>query len=489
MSYLDCSIKEIHEALVNKKITVYELVSESLERARNDKNNAFEVILKDEALKKAKELDDKGIDKDKILYGIPYAVKDNLSTKDIETTGSSNILKGYVPIFDATVIKYLNNEGAILIGKTTLDELAMGGSGTTGHKGITYNPYNKEHDRLMGGSSCGSASVVASGIVPFALGSDTGDSVRKPASYGGLVGFKPTWGLISRFGLFPFATSMDHVAYFTKNVEDSSILLNYLSKKDEMDFTNTSKVRPNYSLLAKKINNKKIAYVKEIVESIKDKEIINKYEKSLEFLKQAGAIVEEVNIDINLLKSIFPVYFILSCAEATSNNSNLDGIKFGVNFGGETYKEVMFNARNKGFSPMIKRRFIIGSYSLMKENQYELFIRAQKARKLIVEAFNDVFKKYDAIYMPATPTIAPKINEEEDKLSSTYLIADNYLAYGNLGGFPSITIPLGFKDNLPFGGNITCKPYNEVEVFNIASCLEEYLGYRNLTINTYKENK
>ncbi len=489
MSYLDKTIFEIHEALVKKEITIVELTKEALKRAHENKDNAFEIILDDLALKKAKEEDEKGIEKDNYFYGIPYVAKDNFSTKDIESTGSSNILKGYIPLFDATVIKYLNDAGAILIAKATLDELAMGGTGTSGHKGITYNPYDKNHEYMIGGSSCGSAVSVSAGIVPFALGSDTGDSVRKPASNAGLVGFKPTWGLISRYGLFPFAPSMDHVAYFTKSVEESALALNVLSKHDDNDATNSYKVRPDYFKdLNKNINGKKIAVIKEIYEAVTDETLNKKFNDSLEYLKKQGATIDFVSIDKDLLTSIFPAYFIISCAEATSNNANLDGIKFGPNYGGKTYQEVMYNARTKGFSPLIKRRFVIGSYSLMSANQHDLFLRAQKARRLIVNAFNKVFENYDAIYLLASPKVAPKFGEDSDKLSSTYLIADNYLAFGNFGGYPSITIPLGFKDGMPFGGNITSKPFDEESVFDIALSLEDFTGLKGLDINN-KEGK
>lgn len=485
MSYLDKSIIEIHEALVKKEISVTSLVQEALKRAHENKDNAFEIILDDLALKKAKECDEKGIDENNYFYGIPYVAKDNFSTKDIKTTGSSNILNGYIPLFDATVIKYLNDAGAILIAKATLDELAMGGTGTSGHKGNTYNPYDEKHEHMIGGSSCGSAVAVSAGIVPFSLGSDTGDSVRKPASNSGLVGFKPTWGLISRFGLFPFAPSLDHVAYFTRSVEDSALLLNLLSKHDDNDATNSYKPRSDYfKNLDSNIKGKKIAIINEILETIKDETLLAQFNKSLDYLKNEGATIEYVSVNKELLNAIFPSYFIISCAEATSNNANLDGIKFGPSYGGKTYQEVMFNARTKGFSPLIKRRFVIGSYSLMSQNQHDLFLRAQKARRLIVEAFNDVFKNYDAIYMLASPKVAPKFNEDSDKLSSTYLIADNYLAYGNFGGYPSITIPLGFKDDMPFGANITASPFNEECVFDIALSIEKFTGLKDLDVNT-----
>ena len=245
MSYLDCGIVAIHEALVAKKTTPLELAKEALARAKASQDNAFEKILEKEALEFASTLIEP--EADNLLWGIPFVAKDNFSTKGIETTASSNVLNGYVPLFDATVIAKLKAAKCVLIGKSTMDELAMGGTGTTGHKGITYNPYDPTHTRMIGGSSCGSAAAVASGIVPFALGSDTGDSVRKPASFGGLVGMKPTWGRVSRYGLFPFAPSLDHVGFFTRSVEDSAILLNALSGRDDMDFTSSFKPVEDYT--------------------------------------------------------------------------------------------------------------------------------------------------------------------------------------------------------------------------------------------------
>lgn len=490
MNYLDLSIREIHEALLDKKVSIIDLTKEALARAKTDTNNAFECILEKEALEKATKLNDTIIPKDNFFYGIPYVAKDNFSTKDIETTGGSNILQGYVPLFDATVIKYLSDAGAILIAKTTLDELAMGGTGTSGHKGKTFNPYDQSHTHMIGGSSCGSAAAVASAIVPFALGSDTGDSVRKPASNSALVGMKPTWGLISRYGLFPFAPSLDHVAYFTRNVEDSALLLNLLSKHDDNDETNSVKPRDDYfKELNSNIKGKKIAVIKEIRNSIIDQEMNEKFNESLKYLKDEGAIIEEVSMNKDLLTSIFPTYFVISCAEATSNNANLDGIKFGPNYGGKTYQEVMYNARTKGFSGLIKRRFVIGSYSLMSENQHDLFLRAQKARHLIVDAFNEVLRKYDCIYLLSAPNVAPRFDEASDRLNNEYLIADNYLAYGNFGGYPSITIPFGFKNGLPYGVNITSKPFDEKDVFDLALNLEKFTKLSNISVLNYKDKE
>lgn len=486
MSYLDLTVKEIHQAIIEGKVTPIDLVKEALVRAKENKDNAFEYICEEEALKSAQNLD-KSL-QNNIFYGIPFVAKDNFSTKDIPTTGSSNILNGYVPVFNATVIDLLIKQGAILIGKSTLDELAMGGTGTTGHKGISYNPWDKGHNHLIGGSSCGSAIAVCSNIVPFALGSDTGDSVRKPASHGGLVGFKPTWGRISRYGLFPFACSLDHVAYFTRSVEDCALTLNVLAGRDENDSSSSFKNVEDYSKeLNNSLKNVNIAVVQEIIDSISDQTVINEFNKTLEYLKAEGANINYVHISNDLLKAIYPTYIIISCAEATSNNANLDGIKFGPRPTGESYEEVMMKARTEGFSELIKRRFVIGSFALNKENQDVLFKRAQKCRRLIVDAFNDIYKNNDVIYCPAAPNTAPLVkNSSSNALSNEYLIADNYLAFGNFGGFPSLTLPIGFKDNLPFGGNVTGRPFEESKVLNVCNIIEKHTGYKNLSI---KEGK
>ncbi len=480
MTYLDLPISEIHAALMAKKVTPLELVKEALARAKADKDNCFELILEESAIAKAESL---GEPQDNPFWGIPYIAKDNFSTKDFETTGSSNILNGYVPLFNATVIEKLDNAGAILIAKSTLDELAMGGTGTTGHKGITYNPYDKEHNHLVGGSSCGSASATASGVVPFSLGSDTGDSVRKPASNVGLVGFKPSWGRISRYGLFPFAPSLDHVAYFTRNVEDAALALTLLSGHDDNDMTSSYKEVEDYSkYLSKDAKGFKVAIIKNVLDSISDKTIKEKFLETCNSLKERGICVDFVEIDEDLLKAIYPTYIVISCAEATSNNANLDGIKFGPRYEGDTYQEVMKKARTNGFSELIRRRFVIGSYALMRENQEELFLRAQKVRRVIVNKVNDILKEYDFIYLPASPTPAPLIKGSSDKLSNEYLIADNHLAIANFAGLPSITLPIGFENGLPFGGNITGRAFEEGNVLAVAKTLEDITGLKGLSV-------
>jgi aspartyl-tRNA(Asn)/glutamyl-tRNA(Gln) amidotransferase subunit A len=486
MNTLDLSLNEIHAALVAKTVTPLELTQEAIKRAKESKDNAFELIDEANALAFAASLKDP--EKDNVLWGIPYVLKDNFSTKGLPTTASSNILNGYVPLYDATVVSKLKAAKAVMIGKSTLDELAMGGTGTTGHLGKTFNPWDPTHQRMIGGSSCGSAASVCSDIVPFALGSDTGDSVRKPASFAGLVGMKPTWGRISRYGLFPFAPSLDHVGFFTRTAADSAYLLDVLAGRDNHDSTSSFKPVEKYeSLIGKPVKGLKIAIIKEITDSITNQALKASFAKSVGALKKQGVEVEEVSFGRDLLESIYATYIVISCAEATSNDANLDGIKFGPNYGGKTYQEVMYNARTKGFSELIKRRFVIGSFALMRENQDVLFLRAQKNRAKIVEKTNAILKDHDFIYVPAAPSIAPSFSAASDKLSDEYLIADNHLALGNFAGLPSITLPLTLEQGMPIGINFMGRAFEEAKLYQIAAAFESISGLSNLSIRNKKE--
>ncbi|MCD8209446.1 MAG: aspartyl/glutamyl-tRNA amidotransferase subunit A [Coprobacillus sp.] len=481
--YLHLTMEELHTAYVEREVTPLEVVKLCLEACKKDTNNIFEYLCEKEAISEAEGLIEP--EEDNVFWGVPYCLKDNFSTKGIPTTGSSNILADYVPVFDAEVYHRLKEKHAILIGKTTLDELAMGGTGTSGHLGKTFNPYDPSHEHMIGGSSCGSCAAVAAGLVPFAIGSDTGDSVRKPASYGGLVGFKPTWSRISRYGLFPFAPSLDHVAYFTRSVKDAASLTTLLSGRDEKDATSSEQPVKKYNtLLGGSIKGLKIAVIDEILKSITDHDVLAAFDKTCEILRSKGAIVSRVHMDAELLRAIYPTYIIISCAEATSNNANLDGLKFGPRESGNTYEDIVTNTRTKGFSTLIKRRFVIGGYSLLKENQQDLFIRAQRCRHLIVDAFNKLFDSYDLVYLPASPSCAPRFDEKNDNLSDLYLLSDNYLAFANFGGYPSLTLPIGFKGNLPFGGNFTGRIFEEETVLNVSHVLMDEMPYYNLY---YKE--
>lgn len=472
MSFLDKSLLEMLSLLKNNKIDPLVLVDETINKAHKYQTvyNPFVTII-----------DNPLINKNAPFYGVPYVIKDNFSTKGILTTGSSRLLGDYIPVFDSTVVKKLKDLGATLIGKTVLDELAMGGNGTNGHTGIVYNPYDPTLNTLSGGSSAGSAVAVALGIVPFSIGSDTGDSVRKPAAFCGVVGFKPTYGKISRYGLFPFATSLDHVAYFTRNVKDSAFLLNHLQGKDELDSTSLDIEASDYlNNIDDNLQGKKIAIISEVIKYIEDKDVLKSLEKTIKIYENAGVIVDYVSMDEKLLHSIYSVYMILTCAEATSNTANLDGIKFGIREDGDNYLDVIKNTRTNGFSDFSKKRLILGNYVLLKENQEELFLKAQKARRLIVDATNKILSDYDAIMLPASCGPAPSFNQKKDLLSSQYLVVENHLALANFAGLPSLTLPFGFKGNLPLGVNLTSKALDEQTLFNLTSYLEDKLEYKNM---------
>lgn len=472
-------IEKLHEQLIKGELKSSDLVKEAIAKSKEfqDKYNMYVTLLDN--------VEDVEIT-DSLLSGIPYASKDNFSTAGILTTGSSNILKDYVPFFDATVIKKLKENNAVMIGKTVLDELAMGGTGTTGHTGIVRNPWDET--RLIGGSSAGSAAAVALGVVPYALGSDTGDSIRKPAFYGGIVGFKPTYGLISRFGLFPFACSLDHVGCFTRSVRDAAIVTDAIKGKDERDMTSVDTKDTTLEKLTGDIKGKKLFYIKEIVDKDNFKDdtdeeleaILDNFKEMVKKYEELGATVEGVSFNKDLLKAIFPTYFTISCAEATSNNSNLTGLIFGPRAEGAKTSEMMFNARTQGFSELIKRRFVIGSYVLQKENQEKLFLNAQRIRRMIVDRMTELYKTYDAMILPGGGSIAPKFKSENlDKLSDRYLLLENHMAIGNFGGFPSITIPCGFVKNMPIGLSITGPIFKDGEVLNIAYALENTMEYVN----------
>lgn len=468
-------IDDIRNGLDSGKVTSDKLFEEAVNKAYKyqDVYNSFVTIMdkKDEVCSNS------------ILSGIPYALKDNISTKGILTTASSNILKDYIPLYDATIYKKLKKSGAVLMGKTVLDELAMGGTGTTGHTGIVRNPWNK--DRMIGGSSAGSAASVALGIVPFAIGSDTGDSIRKPAAYGGVVGYKPTYGRISRYGLFSFASSLDHVGVFARSVKDVSYVMDVVKGHDDKDMTSLPDEDVSYvSELDNDVSGKKLFYIKEAIEidngNNELKEIISNFKSVLEKCKELGMIVEEVSFDKELLEAIYPVYNVISCAEATSNNSNLTGIPFGNRVDGKNVNDIMMNTRTNGFSELIKRRFVIGSYVLQKENQERLFLNACRVRRLIVNRMNELFEKYDGLIMPTSGNIAPLFDDASDKLSDEYLILGNHLVIGNFGGFPSISIPSGFVNDMPVSVNITGRAKEDSLVLNMANKVESLLDCKGM---------
>ena len=478
MKYNRLTIEELHQKLINKEITVEDLIKESkeLEKTLQEKCNAFDFIIDNV---EAKEVTDN------MLSGIPYGVKANYSTKGILSTGSSNTLKDYVPFFDATAIKNLNKANAIILNKTAMDEFGMGGTGTTARTGIIKNPWDTT--RMCAGSSSGSAAAVAYGVYPYALGSDTGDSIRKPAAYCGIVGYKPTYGMISRYGLFPFASSLDTCGVLTRSVKDAAIVVDNMKGLDENDMiTYDSSNIHLYDSINGDIKGKKLCYVKEICDinnypNLSDelKSHLENFKNVINNLKDKGLQIDEVSVDKKLLNTVASVYVVLSCAEATSNMSNLTGIIFGPSGEGKNVDDQMKDHRTKGFSPLIKRRFVIGSYVLQRENQEKYFKNAQRVRRLIVEAWKKLFKEYDAIILPVGSGPAKKIDDKSDTLAEGTTILEEHLQIGNFGGFPSITIPDGFVNNLPVGLNITGDNYDDEKVLNIAYFIESQMNYKN----------
>ncbi len=465
MNYL--SIEEI------KKLDKNIHLNETLKNAE-EYNNKYNLFVTINNLVKTNNIES-------LISNVPYAVKDNIVTKDILTTASSKTLENYIPIFNATVIEKLNDFGALNIGKTTMDELGMGGYGLSSHTGIVRNPHNIDHS--PGGSSSGSAVSVASGLVSFALGSDTGDSIRKPASYCGIVGYKPTYGLISRYGLIPFASSLDTIGVFTNNVYDAALVVNHIKGLDEKDMTT---FESEHIDLIKNVKNnvktKKMYYFKELLNienyskpSNNLSKTLDIFKKNIELLKDNGYLIEELSFDIELFKAIKPVYDVISNAEATTNNSNLTGIIFGPRDDANDINEMIFNYRTNNFGVDVKKRFVLGSFVLQKENQKKYYNNACRIRNIIVMKIRELFESYDALIMPAASLTAPNIIDIEGLDDDLEVALDNNLVIGNFGGFPSITIPMGLIDNMPIGINLTTDIMTDDKLLNIAYDIENIL--------------
>lgn len=478
MSYMDKSIEEIHKALLEGVVTSKELISESLSKSHElqQKCNAFVTILDDAKEQKIT---------DHLLSGIPFGIKDNYSTKGILSTGSSHTLADYVPFFTATAIEKLEKSGAVAVNKTVMDEFGMGGTGTTGHTGIVRNPWDTT--RMCAGSSSGSAAAVAAGVYPYATGSDTGDSIRKPAAYCGIVGYKPTYGLISRYGLFPFASSLDHCGVLTRNVKDAAIVVDTMKGLDPKDMTSydSSSMHLQKSLTGK-VEGKKLCYIKELCDigmyphaSTELQSHLQNFHDTLKKAKNIGMEIEEVSVSSKLLQAVASVYVVISCAEATSNMSNLTGLIFGPRGEGKTYLEAMKEYRTHGFSPLIKRRFVIGSYVLQAENIDRYFQNAQRVRRMLVDTWKELFQKYDAVILPVGSGPAKPLEGSFNQLDGNITALEEHLQIGNFGGFPSITIPDGFVNQLPVGINITGNCYDDENILNIAYALESTMDYKN----------
>lgn len=424
----------------------------------------------------------KNVDEKAPLYGMPIVLKDNVNTKGIRTTASSRILDNYVPVYNAHIVDKLKEAGAVVIAKASMDELGMGGTNKNAYTGKVNNPWDT--NRISGGSSGGSAVLVAAGVVPFAIGTDTGDSVRKPAAYNGVIGMKPTYGRISRYGIIPYASSLDHVGYFASAVKDAAVALEVLAGRDDRDMTSSLKEVPAYSqAIDSDLTGKRIAILDNVQDGVKDEAIKENFADLVAKLEARGAIVEHVRFDDKLMRALLPTYYIIANAEATANHSNLDGIRFGMREDGESVEDVMINSRTKGFCSYVRKRFVIGSYSLFVENQDKIFRKAQKVRRLIVEELKRTLEQYDIVLANASPNIAPLSEESKDEhLSNEAMVAENHMILGNFSGYPSMTIPTGFASGMPIGVNMTAKPFEEQTLFNIGKAIEEETGFKGMDV-------
>lgn len=415
---------------------------------------------------------------DGLISGWDIALKDNINMKDTLTTASCKLISNHKSIYNAHVVDRLLDEGAVIVAKTSMDELGMGGTNLSAITGPVYNPY--DITRISGGSSGGSAALVGAKAVRAALGSDTGDSVRKPAAYCGAVGVKPTYGRISRYGVIPYASSLDHVGYFTQNVADAACLLEVLAGRDDRDMTSSMEPVVSYSkLLDMDLEGKRIGIFKTVEDAIENEAIKASFVQFKEKLEAQGAILVEKSIEKTLMRTMLPVYSVISNSEAVANHANLDGVRFGLSQEGDSLEEIMKNTRTNGFSSLIKRRFIFGAFALDDANQKEVFDQAKKVRRLLVNAYASCFEDVDIMVTLASGTVAPKVeNQLMDELSDAYLIGENHMVINNFSGYPSMTLPLDLVDGLPVGINISTQPFTEAKMFAYGQAFESLINWK-----------
>lgn len=474
MSLFDQKMTDLHELLHKKEISVTDLVKESYNRIKDvdDKVQAFLTLDEENAYVKASELDSQLVNGQTSgsLFGMPIGIKDNIVTKDLRTTCSSRILENFQPIYNATVMEKLQAAGAVTIGKLNMDEFAMGSSTENSYYQKTKNPWNLE--TVPGGSSGGSAAAVAAGEVLFSLGSDTGGSIRQPAAFCGVVGLKPTYGRISRFGLVAFASSLDQIGPITRNVEDNAFLLQSISGLDPMDSTSANVSVPDFTAsLTGDVKGMRIAVPKEYLGEGVNEEVRQSVLDALKVLEKLGATWEEVSLPHS--KYALATYYLLSSSEASANLSRFDGVRYGYRAeDAETLIELYKRSRAEGFGDEVKRRIMLGTFALSSGYYDAYYKKAQKVRTLIKKDFEDVFEKFDVIIGPTTPTPAFKIGENVDDPLTMY--ANDILTIPvNLAGVPGISVPCGFSNGLPLGLQIIGKHFDEASVYKVAYAFEQ----------------
>ncbi len=470
------TLYELIKNIKEKKISSNEAAKSFVDRAEKSKKiNAYVTENFENCLKLSKNFDDKP-NFDLKLPGIPIAVKDLFCTNEVRTTAGSNILNNFVPTYESTVTQNIWNEGGILLGKLNCDEFAMGSSNETSFFGNVQNPIAE--DLVPGGSSGGSSAALAANLTPVTIGTDTGGSIRQPASFTGTVGLKPTYGSCSRYGIVAFASSLDQAGPMSKDVKDSSILLEVISSFDKKDSTSIDFKRNNYSSeLTRNIKGLKIGIPKEYrVDGMPD-EIEKLWKKGIEYAKDCGA--EIIDISLPHTSYALPTYYIVAPAEASSNLARYDGVKYGLRSSGKNLIDMYEKTRSEGFGEEVKRRVMIGTYVLSSGYYDAYYLKAQKVRQLIKQDFDQAYNKVDAILTPSTPSSAFKIGEKSNDPVSMYL-NDIFTVPVNLAGLPGISIPAGVdKNNYPLGLQIIGKPFDEQTVLNIAYSMEEKINYKN----------
>lgn len=474
MSLFDQSIADLHQLLHKKELSVSDLVDQSFKRINEveDKVQAFLTLNEENAREIAKALDSKlGTDEAKgLLFGMPIGIKDNIVTKNLRTTCASKILENFDPIYDATVMHKLHGAETVTIGKLNMDEFAMGSSTENSGYQKTKNPWNLE--TVPGGSSGGSAASVAAGEVLFSLGSDTGGSIRQPAAYCGVVGLKPTYGRVSRFGLVAFASSLDQIGPVTRTVEDNAYLLQAISGHDSMDSTSANLPVPNFvGALTGDVKGLKIAVPKEYLgEGVQD-EVRESVLAALKVLEKLGATWEEVSLPHS--KYALATYYLLSSSEASANLSRFDGVRYGYRTqNADNLIDMYKKTRAEGFGDEVKRRIMLGTFALSSGYYDAYYKKAQKVRTLIKQDFEKVFEKYDVIVGPTTPTPSFKLGEKTSDPLTMY--ANDILTIPvNLAGVPGISVPCGFSNGLPLGLQIIGKHYDEATVYRVAHAYEQ----------------
>ena len=472
-NYLDLSIKEINNLLKSKKIKPIDLVEEAFDRIEKSSSlNCFITLNKEEALKQAKELEDKEVDN--LFFGIPIAIKDNICTKGLKTTCASKMLENFEPIYDATVIEKINEKHMIIIGKTNMDEFAMGSCSKTSYFGAPRNPWNES--KITGGSSGGSAACVSGRLTPIALGSDTGGSIRQPSSFCGVVGLKPTYGRVSRFGLIAYGSSLDQIGPITRNVEENAELLNIICGKDEKDLTSAKRDSEDFTrLIGKDIKGMKIAVPNYFVSDIVSKEVLDVFNKTVETLRNLGCTVDY--IDMKYLENVVTIYQIIAMAEASGNLARFDGVKYGYSYPNpKDLEELYTKTRQLGFGDTVKKRIMVGSFILSGENAKIYYDKALSIRDDIKKSFDMAFEKYDFVIGPVVTSEAYDLDEEFPDPSKSFM--DDVLVMPvNMAGLPGLSLPVGFSPNhLPIGLHVMAPRFEEAKLYQFGAFLEKELN-------------